>query len=90
MKDLIKDIKSYFHHYFVLLIILNLGIGLFYFLRFNPFYQLVVILATSLAYLFWGIIHHWLAEDLHLKVILEYFLFACLVVLIILSLLFRA
>lgn len=90
MKELIKDFKKHFHYYLVLLVILNLGIGLFYFFRFNPFYQMKVILATSIAYVVWGIIHHWLSEDLHLKVVLEYLLIAILVNLIILSLLFRA
>ena len=90
MKELIKDIKKHFYYYLVLLVILNLGIGLFYLFRFNPLYQMKVILATSIAYVVWGIIHHWLSEDLHLKVVLEYLLIAILVNLIVLSLLFRA
>lgn len=90
MKELIKDIKKHANHYLVLLVILDLGAGMFYFLRFNPSYQALVLLSTSIAYVAWGMIHHWLEEDLHLKVILEYLLIALLVDLLIFSLLFRA
>lgn len=90
MKDLIHDIKTHSQHYLVLLVILNLGIGLFYFFRFNPIYQVMIVLATSLTYVLWGIIHHWLEGDLHLKIVLEYFLLALLADLLIFSLLFRA
>lgn len=90
MKELIKEIRKHSNHYLVLLVILDIGAGMFYFLRFSPSYQVLVLLATSLSYLLWGIIHHWLAEDLHFKVVLEYLLVALLANLLILSLLFRA
>jgi len=87
---MIKEIKIHPFHYLVLLVILNLGIGMFFMLRFNLFYQTIVVLATGTAYVIWGVVHHWLEEDLHLKVFLEYFLIALVFCVIILSLLFRA
>ena len=82
--------KKHLNHYLVLLTILNLGVGMFYFLRFNPIYQIAVMAVTGMAYVLWGVIHHWHEEDLHPKIILEYILIALLANLIILSLLFRA
>lgn len=90
MDDFLKDIKTHFHHYLALLVILNLGVGMFYFLRYSPGDQVWVVLATSVAYVAWGVIHHWLEEDLHLKIVLEYFLMAFLACLLIIFLLLRA
>ena len=88
--SLIADIKHHLLHYLVLVVILNFGIGMFWFWRFTPVYQVVVVVATSGAYVAWGILHHWLEDDLHLKVFFEYLLIATLIDLILLSLLFRA
>ena len=70
--------------------ILDIGAFSFYYLRYNPRYQVEVLLITSLAYVAWGIIHHISENDIHLKVILEYLLIALLVNFVVLSLLFRA
>lgn len=85
-----EDIKIHLSHYLSLLVILNIGLGAFFFFRFNPAYQAGVMVVTSFAYILWGIIHHFLCEDLHIKVILEYLLIALLANLLVLSLLFRA
>jgi hypothetical protein len=82
--------KEYLNYYLILLIILSLGALSFYFLRFNIYYQSLVLVLTSFFYVIWGIVHHWLSGDLHLKVVLEYVLIAILANLVILSLLFRA
>ncbi len=90
MKDLRRDFQKHISHYLVLFFILIAGGGMFYFLRFQPFYQMLVVMLFSFAYVAWGVIHHWFERDLHLKVIVEYFLIGLLVNLIIFSLLFRA
>jgi hypothetical protein len=90
MENLMRDFQKHLSHYLVLLLILLAAGGMFYFLRFKPFYQMTVILLFSFAYVLWGVIHHWLAEDLHLKIIVEYLLIGLLVNLVIFSLLFRA
>jgi hypothetical protein len=82
--------KKISNYYLILLVILNFGALMFYLLRFSPLYQMWVMMLTSLAYIFWGLIHHYLEEDLHIKVVLEYILIAMLVNLIVLTLLFRA
>lgn len=82
--------KKISNYYLILLVILNFGALMFYLLRFSPFYQMWVMFLTSLAYIFWGLIHHFLEEDLHPKVILEYVLIALLVNLVVMTLLFRA
>ena len=90
MEDMIKDIKKRWRHYLVLLVIINMGVGLFAFLDFNRTLQYLVLLATSIGYLAWGVIHHWVEEDLHIKVFLEYFLIVIAANLFIFSLLWRA
>lgn len=87
---IIEDIQHHLVHYFVLAVILNFGIGMFWFWRFAPLYQALVVVITSGAYVAWGILHHWLEDDLHLKVFFEYLLVAILIDFILLSLLLRA
>ena len=82
--------KKISNYYLILLVILNFGALMFYLLRFNPFYQMWAIFLTSLAYISWGLIHHFIEEDLHPKVILEYVLIATLVNLVVITLLIRA
>lgn len=90
MMSLNEDIKTHLSHYLVLLVILNVGIGAFLFFSYSRNYQMMILLLTSLAYVLWGLIHHWFCEDLHLKVVLEYILIALLVNLVLLGLLIRA
>jgi len=87
---LTEDIRFHLSHYVSLLVILNIGVGAFFFFRFNPTYQAVIVVLTSVSYVLWGVVHHLLCEDLHLKVILEYILLALLANLLVLSLIFRA
>ena len=77
-------------HFLVLLVILDLAVAAFFVFSFNRTYQAAVVVIMGILYVLWGIIHHFLSEDLHLKVILEYVLIALLANLVILSLLFRA
>lgn len=89
MESCFKDIKHHTSHYFALLVILNLGIGMFYLLRFSKIYQILILVLTGMVYVAWGVVHHWLEEDLHLKVAMEYLLIALLANLLIISLLLR-
>ncbi|HUV71554.1 MAG TPA: hypothetical protein VMW25_00960 [Clostridia bacterium] len=89
MKDLISDIKANFSHYLVLLFILGSGlVAFFYFQRF-PQAQIVSAFLTASFYVFWGIVHHYLEGDLHLRIILEYLGVALLGFLILLTLVNR-
>lgn len=90
MKELIEDIRAHISHYLVLLVILDVGVGAFWMFRYNLLFQAIVIFVTSLSYVVWGAVHHWLEEDFHLRVILEYILIAALADLVLIFLLFRA
>jgi hypothetical protein len=50
----------------------------------------VVTVATAVAFVAWGIVHHWLHEDLHPKVVLEYIITSFLAALILLFMLWRS
>lgn len=84
--------NSTFHtiHYFFLLLIFVIGTGLFFSFHFDRFLQFLVIVATAFAYFLWGIIHHYLEDNLYFKVVVEYFLIALLGTIVLLSLIYRA
>lgn len=84
--DLNINKRSFLYDYAILFLILGLGLWAFLFLGFDQFLKTLVIFATSAAYVCWGILHHWLAGDLHIKVIIEYVLIACLATTILLAL----
>jgi hypothetical protein len=77
-------------HYSVLVVMMNIIVGAFLFFRFDRIYQMIIVLVAGLAYVLWGIIHHHVNDDLHLKVVVEYVLVALLAELIIFSLILRA
>ncbi|MEK7565587.1 MAG: hypothetical protein AAB506_00905 [Patescibacteria group bacterium] len=75
--------------FILLAIILSLGLyGLYYF-RFLIQSQIIISLFLGLAYIFWGIFHHWCQKDLHPKVVLEYIAISVLVVFILIIFLLR-
>jgi fatty acid desaturase len=85
-----EEMKSNLFHYSALVVMMNILIGAYLFLGFNRTYQMIIVLTAGIAYVFWGIIHHHLNDDLHLKVLAEYVLVALLAELIIFSLILRA
>jgi len=82
--------KEHLIHYLTLLVILDLAIGAFFMLSFSRIYQALVVVAMGVLYVIWGIIHHYLSEDFHLKVVFEYILISILAILVILALLYRS
>lgn len=64
--------KIHFFHFIVLVIILVSGVGMFMMAKDNNFLQLLIGVVTSMAYIAWGIIHHYLQGDIHRKVVIEY------------------
>lgn len=90
LRNLDQETRQNLTHYTVLVLMMNLIIGAFLFFSFDRSYQLIVVLLGGFSYLLWGIIHHHLNDDLHLKVIAEYALVALLAELIIFSLILRA
>ncbi len=64
--------KGHIVHYIVLFLILSGGAGVFVVSQGNTAIQLLIGIATSLAYMAWGIIHHVMIGDMHRKVVIEY------------------
>lgn len=90
MSGFLKDLSFHWAHYIILVTILFIGIVMFYIMRFHSSLQVSVLIMTSFAYILWGVIHHWLEDDFHLKVLVEYFVIAVLADILIITLLFRA
>jgi len=73
-------------HYLALVVILLAGLIGIVTLRFHAL-RPVAIIATALAYVVWGIVHHLIVGGLHRKVVLEYLSLSALGAIIIASLL---
>ncbi|GAJ16360.1 unnamed protein product, partial [marine sediment metagenome] len=78
-----KDSK----HYLALMAILSIGLGLFLYFGYNRQVQIGIVIALSAAYVVWGIFHHSLKKELHLKIILEYIAVATLASIVVIFLL---
>lgn len=76
----------YFNHYVALASILGAGFSLIAFFSFDREAQASIILVTGLAYVLWGMIHHYLVHYLTREIIFEYLLVAALGSLVILGL----
>lgn len=74
-------------HYVVLLLILGTGIGVFYLVQPNVTLELVTGMATAVAYVLWGIVHHALEKDLHPKIVIEYMLIGSIAIILLVTML---
>ncbi len=72
MKRLYFNIAHHIFHYIILVIILSTGISMYIYFRSYPVLQLIIGIATSLFYVLWGIVHHYVDNDLSLKIVVEY------------------
>ena len=76
-------------HYLSLIGILLVGaFGITYF-WYDKALQVSILAGISIAYVSWGLVHHYLHRDLHLSVVIEYILIASLGLTIALSLIAR-
>jgi len=67
-----KRIHSTNWHFLVLLIGLGILSILLFVFRADLFVQRMIIVLIALFYFLWGIFHHILEKDLHVKIVLEY------------------
>lgn len=74
---MIEDLRNHFWHYLILLLILLVG-GLVFVLNPNKIIKFQVGTLVAIAYVFWGIIHHFLEKNLNFKIVVEYFLIGSL------------
>ncbi len=89
MKNLLLDFKEHFWHYLCLLFILTCGGAAFIFFQRVPQIQVISLFFTASFYVLWGVIHHYLEGDLHIRIVLEYLAIALLGFLILWSILNR-
>lgn len=73
-----KDVHFHLAHYLTLFLILGLGVVAIFNFVGNKNRQFLVVIITSMLYFLWGVVHHWLEEDLHPKIVVEYLLIAIL------------
>lgn len=73
--------------YLVLSLVMSVAIILILFFNGSRFFQMIIIVSTSVIYVLWGIGHHHKEGTLHQKVVLEYLLYAILGTALVLGLL---
>ncbi|MBI2611203.1 hypothetical protein HYW54_00465 [Candidatus Gottesmanbacteria bacterium] len=83
------DIHLHLVHYIFLLSILVGGVISFLVLSGNAEKQFQVVLMTAILYFLWGIAHHHLEGDLHIKIVIEYLLISILSVILLKGVIFR-
>lgn len=85
MQNLLKHLP----HYISLIGILTAGLIGFYTFSYDRFFQVGIVIALSLSYISWGIIHHTIHKDICLTIVLEYVAVAVLGTVLVLGLIFR-
>lgn len=72
-----------FVHHIALVCVLLTGVMLFVFVSYSRILQFLVAVGVAISYVIWGIVHHKLDHDFHMKSVIEYVLIALLSVLIV-------
>ena len=67
-------------NYAVLFLILCGGVLSFFWVRSNPALQLLIGIVTSISYVLWGILHHYMDHTLHKKIMVEYLLIGAIAI----------
>lgn len=62
----------HFPHYVTLFGILGSALIGFLLFSWDRTFQISLVVATMAAYAAWGIVHHWLHDDLYFEVVIEY------------------
>ena len=74
-------------HFVILALILGAGVITFWQVRPNTTLQLYTGIATSAAYVIWGLIHHAVQKDLHQKIVVEYLLIGTIAIVLLVTML---
>ena len=59
-------------HYFTLLVILSASVLGFVLFSWDRYFQISLVTATVFSYASWGVVHHFLHDDLYFEVVVEY------------------
>ena len=86
---MIEDIKNHILHYAILITILVIGFGSIVIFSSNKQIQLVLSIITAVLYALWGVVHHYMEDDMNIKIIMEYFIIAFLSVVILFTIIGR-
>lgn len=84
-----QSLRKHLPHYISLIGILIAGLIGFYVFSYDHFFQVGIVVALSLSYVSWGVIHHTIHRDICLSIILEYVAIAILGAVMALSLIYR-
>lgn len=87
---MIANFKKHLTHYLFLIAILVVGFGSFFLVNYDKIMQAGVLMLVSVSYFFWGMIHHFLEDDLHPRIVVEYLVISALAFLVLYSLIQRA
>lgn len=68
MKEYIKHLP----HYLSLFGILGVGFLAFRFFSYDRSFQIAAVVAISVSYVVWGVVHHLLHKDLNIEIFIEY------------------
>ncbi len=85
-----KSFAKHLSHYMLLFGLLLAGFSGLILFSYDKNFQIGIALATAVAYVFWGVVHHALHKDLHPETVIEYIVIAALGLTIIFSLLIRS
>ncbi len=80
-----KDLK----HYMALIAFLSFGLAFFLIFNYNRQVQIGITLVMAAVYVVWGIVHHQVKKEFHLRIILEYVLVAFVASVVMIFLLMR-
>ena len=75
---MLENFRKHLSYYLSLIMVLVLGLILIFLTRPNIILQALVILATVIFYVFWGILHQMLSHELTLRIVIEYVLIGAL------------
>ncbi len=70
-------------NFIMLVLILAMGVLLFWTFRNEKTAQFYVGILIGVLYVGWGVVYHWLEDDLHMKVVIEYLLVGIIAVILI-------
>lgn len=84
---MLEEIHYHLVRYLVLTAILVFGLLFFFLSAHDPSLQLKIVFVSLVAYVLWGVVHHYLGKDLTALIVLEYVLVAAVALIIISSLL---
>lgn len=86
INDIVRDATKHLPHYLSLIGIIIIGLIGHMLFSYDKVFQSIIAISTGIAYTAWGIVHHWLHEELDFKIFLEYLFTALFGITILLSL----